>query len=119
MTTDTERIDEILAALPVDERDALASLRASIAAAVPDAIEGFSYGVPAFRYHARPLAAYAAAKGHLSYFPMSPAVLDRYREELGGFDLAKGTVRFTPDHRIPEDLVTRIVRSRAAEIDGA
>lgn len=114
----TARVDAILAALPADQRTALQSLRASIAAAAPEAEDAISYAAPAFRYRGHPLVAYAAAKGHLSFFPMSPGALDAFRAELAGYKLSKGTVRFTPDHPIPADLVARIVGARIAELDG-
>ena len=110
-------IDAMLAALPVDQRAAMEMLRGQIAGAAPDAVEAISYGAPAFRYHGRPLVAFAAAKAHCSFFPMSPAVIDAHRDELGGYDTAKGTIRFTADHPLPKDLVERIVRARIAEID--
>jgi uncharacterized protein YdhG (YjbR/CyaY superfamily) len=113
------RIDAILADLPAGQRAALEAVRATVARAVPSADEGFSYGVPAFRYRGRPLAAYAAAKGHCSYFPMSSAVVEALRDDLAGFDLAKGTVRFVPEAPLPEALIVALVRARQAEIDAA
>jgi uncharacterized protein YdhG (YjbR/CyaY superfamily) len=32
------------------------------------------------------------------------------------FSLSKGTIRFTPDHPVPDDVVEEIVRLRRAEI---
>jgi uncharacterized protein YdhG (YjbR/CyaY superfamily) len=113
------QIDAMLAALPDDQRMALQALRETIAAAAPDAVEALSYGAPAFRYKGRPLVAYSAAKAHCSFFPMGPSQIDAHREELAGFDTAKGTIRFTPSAPIPPDLVARIVRGRMAELDGA
>lgn len=112
-------INGYLAGLPPDQRDALQALRSTIAAAAPEAEEGLSYGVPAFRYKGRPLVSYVAAKAHLSFFPMSPKVVDDHRSELTDFDLAKGTIRFAPDHPVPADLVKRIVRARIAESDAS
>jgi uncharacterized protein YdhG (YjbR/CyaY superfamily) len=114
-----ERIDELLAAVPPDKQAALQALRATIAAAAPEAVEAISYGLPAFRYRDRPLVSYHASKGHCAFFPMSPAVLDRHRDVLAGFDLAKGTVRFTPERPIPAEVVTAIVRERMAETDSS
>jgi uncharacterized protein YdhG (YjbR/CyaY superfamily) len=111
------RIDEMLSSYPADNRAALQALRETIAAAAPDAVEGISYGLPAFRYRGRPLVSYSSAKGHCAFFPMSPAVLDRHRDELAGFDLAKGTVRFSPDRPIPVEIVSEIVRERLVEIE--
>jgi len=113
----TARIDAYLAALPADQRAALRALRETIAAAAPEAEEALSYGVPAFRYRGRPLVSYVAAKAHCSFYPMSPKVVDDHRAELTDFDLAKGTIRFTPDRPLPADMVQRIVRARMAETD--
>jgi uncharacterized protein YdhG (YjbR/CyaY superfamily) len=111
------RIDATLAALPADQRAALAAVRAQIAAAAPDAIEAISYGAPAFRYRGRPLMAYMAATAHCSLLPMSPAIVAAHLPELAGYETAKGTIRFTPDHPLPDGLVERIVHERMAEID--
>jgi uncharacterized protein YdhG (YjbR/CyaY superfamily) len=115
----SRQIDRMLEAIQEDKRTALQTLRETIAAAAPDAAEGISYGLPAFRYRGRPLVSYNASKAHCAFFPMSPAVLDRHRDELSGFDLAKGTIRFTPDRPIPVGIVATIVRERMAETDTA
>ena len=115
----TAWIDERLAALPAAQREALQALRATIATAAPEAEETISYSMPAFRYHGRALVSYEGFKTHCSFFPMGSAEIEAYRDELADFATTKGTLRFTPDHRIPPDLVARIVRDRMAAIDGA
>jgi uncharacterized protein YdhG (YjbR/CyaY superfamily) len=115
--TATAQIDATLAALPADQRAALQALRETIAAAAPEAEEAISYGMPAFRYHRRSLVCYAAFKAHCSFFPMSAALIEALSDELAGFATAKGTLRFTPQHPIPTDLVQRMVRERMAQID--
>ena len=113
----TIRIEATLATLPPDQREALQALRATIAGAAPEAVEAISYGAPAFRYRGRPLVAYAAYKAHCSFFPMSPELIERHRDELEGYVIAKGTMQFTPERPLPTDLVVRIVRERMAQID--
>ena len=113
----TAQIEATLAALPADQRAALQTLRQTIAAAAPEAEEAISYGMPAFRYHGRSLVSYAAFKAHCSFFPMSARLIEAHRDELAGFSTAKGTLRFTPEHPLPNDLVERMVRERMAQID--
>jgi len=113
----TAQIDATLGALPADQRAALQTLRQTIAAAAPEAEEAISYGMPAFRYHGRSLVSYAPFKAHCSFFPMSAALIEAHRDELAGFATAKGTLRFTPEHPLPNDLVERMVRERMAQID--
>ena len=52
----------------------------------------------------------------MSIFPFSPAAIEAVRERLGGFDLAKGTIRFSPDRPVPEDVLADLVRARKQEI---
>jgi uncharacterized protein YdhG (YjbR/CyaY superfamily) len=116
-TTATAQVDAMLAALPEAQREVLEALRRTIAATAPDAVDTTSYGMPAFRYHGRALVAYAGFKAHCSLFPMSAELIERLQVELGEFVAAKGTLRFTPAHPIPVELVQRIVRERMAQID--
>jgi uncharacterized protein YdhG (YjbR/CyaY superfamily) len=112
-------IDEFLAGLPEDVRGALENLRRTIATAAPDAVEGISYGVPAFKYRGRPLVSFGAAKDHCSVYVQSPAVMDAHRDELAGYATAKGTIRFAPDKPLPKGLVTKLVKARMTETDAA
>ncbi len=116
-TSATARIDATLAALPPDQQAALQSLRETISGAAPEAEETITYGMPAFRYHGRALVSYAAFKTHCSFFPMSASMIESLRDELAGFVTSKGTLRFSPEHPIPGELVERMVRERMAQID--
>jgi uncharacterized protein YdhG (YjbR/CyaY superfamily) len=113
----TARIDAMLAGLPADQRTALQSLRETIAAAAPEAVETMSYGAPAIAYRGHPLVSYGAAKGHCSFYVMSPAVIVAHAAEVEGYGTSKGAIRFTPARPLPVELVTAIVRERMAETD--
>ena len=113
----SDEIDSYLEGLPADQREALEALRRRVAELVPEAEEAISYGMPAFRYRKRPLVGYKAAKEHLSFFPMSPAVIDAHAEDLAEWSTSKGTIRFTPDHPIPDDLLASLVATRVSELE--
>ena len=72
--------------------------------------------MPAFILAGRPLLGFKAAKHHLSIFPFSPAAIEAVRERLDGFDLGKGTIRFSPDRPVPDDVLADLVRAREQEI---
>ena len=112
-------IDEFLAKLPPTTREALETLRRTIAAAAPEAVEGIGYGVPAFKYRSRPLVSFGAGKDHCSFYVQSPTVIDAHRDELAGYDTAKGTIRFKPEEPLPTGLVTKLVKARIGEVDAA
>ena len=107
-------VDEYLARVPDDKRAALQRLRAVIKSAAPDAEEVVSYGMPAFRQR-RMLVYYAAFKDHCSFFIGGPATRSRFAAELKPFMAGKGTVHFTPEKPLPDDLIRRIVKARVAE----
>ena len=110
--------DEYLDGVPEPQRAELERIRAFVRSAVPDAEEAVSYGMPAFKYKKRPLLGFKASKNHLSIFPFSPEAIDAARGRLAGFELSKGTVRFTPEKPVPEDALEQLVRHRVLEIEG-
>lgn len=109
-------MDEYLAHLPPARRAALERVRTVVAGLGPDAEEGTSYGVPAFICAGRPLLGFSAAKRHLSIFPFSPAAIEAVKDRLDGFDVAKGTIRFSPDDPVPDNVLADLVRARLREI---
>jgi uncharacterized protein YdhG (YjbR/CyaY superfamily) len=111
-------VDEYLTAAPEPQRTTLMALRAMLASLLPQAVEGISYGVPAFLVEGKPVAGYAHAKRHCSYFPHSGAVLDQVEPELlEGYDWSKGTLRFDVDHPPDQALVRRLVEIRLGMLD--
>jgi len=112
-------VDDFLGALDPSRRAAFAHIRDLVLDVVPDATQGTSYGMAAFRHQGKPLIGFGAAKEHLSVFPFSPEVVDGVRDRLAGFALSKGTIRFTVDRPLPDDVVRDVVRLRAVEIAGS
>jgi uncharacterized protein YdhG (YjbR/CyaY superfamily) len=111
--------DDYLASVPEPQKSEVERIRRFVHRLVPEAQESTSYGMPAFKYKQRPLLGFRASKNHLSVFPFSPAAVDSAREALEGFDLSKGTVRFTPDKPLPDAALEELLRHRLREIEEA
>ncbi|NNE94683.1 MAG: DUF1801 domain-containing protein [Acidimicrobiales bacterium] len=110
-------VDDYLDEAPEPHRSTLRELRALLKSLLPDAEEGLSYGVPALRVNGEPVAGYAHAKKHCSFFPHSGSVLDRVEPELlAGYDWAKGTLRFPVDQVPDEALLRRLVEIRLSQL---
>ena len=106
-----------LRGLPPEQRAALDRLREVIGSAAPDATEGISYSMAAFKHEGRGLVCYAAFKDHYSLFPMSKQVIADNLDALGPRVTGKGTIRFSYDERLPVALVKKIVKARMAEVE--
>jgi uncharacterized protein YdhG (YjbR/CyaY superfamily) len=102
--------------VPEDARTLLERLRATIRAAAPEAVETIAYQMPAFRQDGRFLVSYAAFKEHCSLFPASDGVVAACGEELSSHLSGKGTIRFTVDDPLSDELVTTIVETRIEEV---
>jgi uncharacterized protein YdhG (YjbR/CyaY superfamily) len=109
-------LDDYLAGLPAERREALERVRSVVGQVAPEAEEGRSYGMPAFIYEGRPLLGFREAKKHLSVFPFSPEAVEAVKDRLHGFDISKGTIRFTPESPLPDDVLADLIRARMREI---
>ena len=101
MKSKPKTIDEYLAVVNPAQRVALEKLRKTIRAAAPEVEECISYGIPAFRLNGRSLVFFGAWTNHCAFYPGSSATLKTFRNDLKGFQIAKGTVRFTPEKPLP------------------
>ena len=111
-------VDDYFESLDAETRAAFEHIRSLALDIVPDAEQGTSYGMAALKYKQKPLLGFAAAKRHLSVFPFSPRVVDEVRDRLAGYELSKGTIRFTVDKPLPDDVIRDVVMFRVAEIVG-
>ena len=112
-------VDEAIAEVPSPSREVLQHVIDIARRLAPDAEDGMSYGMPALRVAGRPFVSVVAAAKHLSLFPFSPAAIDAVRDDLEGYSLSKGTVRFTAAHPLPDDVLERLLSARLAEIAGS
>lgn len=119
MATKTISFDEYLKSLPADQRPALEKLCRAIRSVAPDAVEGESYGMPAFLLNGKPLVAFSASAKHCSFFPMDGSTTAKFANQLKAFSISKGTIRFTPNQPLPTALVKKIVQSRIADLQSA
>lgn len=106
-------IDEYIARFAPDIQDKLQRLRQVIKEAAPEAGEKISYQMPTFTLQGN-LVHFAAYKGHIGFYP-GPSGIVAFQAELAGYKGGKGTVQFPLDEPLPYELISRIVRFRAAE----
>lgn len=105
-----------IAAQPLPVRRLLKKVRASIRAAVPDATEDIAYGIVRYKLDGEMLLYFAGWKQHYSLYPAYASITKALKKQLAGYAITKGTIRFPLDAPVPEALIARIAKLRAAEV---
>ncbi|MNC47983.1 hypothetical protein D3C75_970750 [compost metagenome] len=108
-----ESIDDYIAKAAPEVQALLETVRKVIHEAAPEAKEKISYQMPTFELHGN-LVHFAAFKKHIGFYP-APQGIEAFQEELSVYKGAKGSVQFPLDQPMPYDLISRIVKFRAAE----
>jgi uncharacterized protein YdhG (YjbR/CyaY superfamily) len=111
-----EEVDEYLRRVDEPKRGTLELLRRSILKVVPDAEQGLSYRVPAFRVDGKVVAGFAAFKDHVSYLPFSGSVLAKLDDQLEDYRMTKSSLHFDVGQPLPDELVRQLIEVRLAEI---
>jgi uncharacterized protein YdhG (YjbR/CyaY superfamily) len=109
-------VDEYLRSVEEPGRSTLQTLRRTILELVPEAEQGLSYRLPAFRVRGKVVAGFAAFKHHLSYVPFSGSVLGKLADELEGYEMTKSSLHFPVDGPLPKPLVNKLLAARLDEI---
>jgi uncharacterized protein YdhG (YjbR/CyaY superfamily) len=104
------------AAQPPVQRRLLKQLRTIIRTVAPDAVDAFSYRIPAARLDGKIFVWYAGFTAHVSLFPMTARIRRAFAAELKGYNTGKGTVQFPVGKRLPVTLIKRLVKARIAEM---
>jgi uncharacterized protein YdhG (YjbR/CyaY superfamily) len=110
---DFTSIDEYIATCPPEIQRILQEIRAVVKAAAPEAGEKISYQMPTFFLNGN-LVHFAAFKNHIGFYP-APTGIEAFAAELSKYKGAKGSVQFPLNQPMPLDLITKIVKYRAAE----
>lgn len=110
-----QTVDEYMEGVPEPARGTLKKVRAIIRSVVPpEATETISYQIPMFKYKGA-LFGYAAFSNHCSLFPMGSSVIQKFKDDLKGFETFKGTIRFPVDKPPPAALVKKLVKARISQ----
>lgn len=109
-------IDDYFKNVAAPERAELQRVRDIVKLTAPEAEEVITYGMPGFKYKKKYLVAFAAFKDHLSIFPGSTPI-GELSEKLKDFKQSKGTIQFTLNHSLPDELIQQLVKLRIKEIE--
>ncbi len=107
-------IETYILQFPDHVQEILQHLRKLIQKNAPEAVESFSYGMPAYKTNKKPLVYFAAYKHHIGFYA-TPSGHKEFRQELSIYKQGKGSVQFQLDQAIPFKLIEKIVKFRVEE----
>ena len=113
--TQFKSVDEYIQAQPPGSRAALERVRAAIRDAVPAAEETIAYNMPAYNLNGRSFLQFAAWKTHYALYAASEPIVEEFKSELSAYSIEKGTIRFPLSEPVPQSIIARIAKFRAAE----
>ena len=111
--TKPKNTDEYIAGFPEEVQEILQQIREAVKAAVPQAEEIISYGMPAFKWNGM-LLWFGAHSKHIGFYPRVSAI-KAFKKELAIYKQAKGSVQFALSEPMPLKLIARIAKFRKAE----
>lgn len=114
MKTAFSTVDAYIASFDEPHRSRLAELRQLIKAAAPEATEGISYGMPAYKWQGV-LVYFGGYKAHIGFYPM-PSTIEAFADSLQSYATSKGTIQFPPDQPLPAALITAMLHFRLQRI---
>jgi len=108
------KVDAYIKGQPKEVQLLLQKVRATILKAAPKAEESISYGMPGYKMHGRPLVYFGAWEKHIGFYTL-PSGNVAFKKELSKYKVAKGSIRFPLEGRIPYGLIEKMVKFRIKE----
>ncbi len=104
-------VDAYIKTFAPEIQERLMEIRAAIQETAPNAVEGISYGMPAYKLNGKVLVYFAGYKNHVGFYA-TPTGHEAFKTELAGYKQGKGSVQFPNNHKLPLNLIKRIVAFR-------
>jgi uncharacterized protein YdhG (YjbR/CyaY superfamily) len=114
MTEKPSTVDAYISAQPDATQQILQEIRRTMHAAVPDAGEMISYGIPTITIGGHYVVYFAAWAHHVSIYPV-PRGDEGLATELAPYLSGRGTLKFPLAKEIPLDLIAKVAAQLAAE----
>lgn len=112
--TSEEKVDAYIEDFSGEVKSRLIKLRKLIKEKVPQAEEGISYGMPAYKLNGKPLVYFAGYKNHIGFYA-TPTGHEEFSAKLSKYKQGKGSVQFPLDEEFPLKLIEEIIVFRSKE----
>lgn len=109
-------VDDYLAILNDPQRSIIQHMYTVVRQTVPATTAELSYAMPSLKYKGKSLVAIMANKNFLSLYPFG--AVEKLGVDASAFEQTSGSIHFTPDKPINDELLKLIVLARKRQIEG-
>lgn len=99
-------IQEYIAMSPKEKRERLTMIYDTVRAAIPEAQERISWGMPTF-WKGRNIIHFAPAKTHIGLYP-GPEAIEAFQDQLKGYKTSKGAIQLPDQKELPLSLIEAV-----------
>jgi len=107
-------VEAYILEFPAEIQIKLFQMRETIKENAPEASEGISYGMPAYKLNKKPLVYFGGFEKHIGFYA-TPSGHERFKKQLTEYKHGKGSVQFPNSKDLPLDLIAEIVKFRVEE----
>lgn len=115
-SANSEAVDQYIQAAPAAQASRLSILRSLIKEEVPEALEGLSYKMPAYKLKGKVLVYFSTFENHIGVYPRTALVESGLGDQLSAHASGKGSLHFRHDQEFPTELIRSVVKTRCAEV---
>lgn len=110
-----QSVDDYIAGFDGESKRRLEVMRRIVTTLAPGAVESMAYGMPAYKLAGKPLVYFAAFPNHIGFYA-TPNGHEVFRAEFAPYKQGKGSVQFSLDKPLPEELVGKVVSFRIEQV---
>jgi len=108
-------VDDYLETLSGPEKQTVAHMYGVVRQMVPSATEELSYAMPAFKYNGKGLVAIMVNKDFMSLYPFG--AVEKLGLNLSAYECTSGSIHFSVDKPISDELLQNILAAHMQQID--
>ncbi len=112
MANEIATIDNYIKTFPDDVQPILRTLKKTIEEEIPNVEEGIRYNMPTFFLNGDYIIYFAAWKKHISLYPFTNEMIEKFPESAEYNTSGKGTIQFPMNKPLPLPLIRKIVSLR-------
>ena len=117
-TTEATTVSEYITEFPEPVQEKMKLIRRLIKKAAPEATEGISYHMPAYKLNRKPLVYFGGFANHIGFYA-TPVTHEHFKDQLSDYKKGKGSVQFPHSEPLPEQLIKEMIQFKVNDLSKA